>query len=208
MKPRQILLAGTLVVGVLSVLLVSCGRRDRPGDVINAWADAATEQDWSQARELMQADEGTFVAWRNQQQSISPDLQPPHQVLGLETRGDTTSAIVRWPANTGGWCIGVDVDAQGKLAVPRPAYACDPQAQPIDPPAPGEVQARAIQQATDVYANAIEIDPIASLQLGERVVVVMESYNRNRYWYKVRPAPGSTVTWSEGWIFAQAAGGR
>jgi hypothetical protein len=104
----------------------------------------------------------------------------------------------------------VYVDAAGKLTLARPDmyYACDAQAQPLTAPAKGETQARTVTKETSLFANPIEIDPIATVQAGEQVVVMLEDYNRNRRWFKVRPAPGSAATWTEGWIFADAAGGQ
>ncbi len=195
---------------LLALMLIGCGNRVQPAEVIDAWATAAADQDWSRARELMAADDQTFGAWRLRHAAIAADLQPPHQVLEMGQNGDTASAVVRWPARTGGWCAPVYVDEVGRLTLPRSDlyYACDAQAQALTPPAAGEVQPRVVQQETHLFPNAIEINPIATVQAGERVVVVMETYYSNRYWYKVRPAPGSTATWTEGYILAEAVGGK
>lgn len=209
-KHPKYLRRGILCAVLLSSCLDGCGNQSTPTDVINVWASAATADDWSRARELMSADERTFSAWRTLHDSIRADFLPPHQILNSIVTGDTTSAVVRWPARTGGWCAPVYVDAAGKLTLARPDmyYACDAQAQPLTAPAKGETQARTVTKETSLFANPIEIDPIATVQAGEQVVVMLEDYNRNRRWFKVRPAPGSAATWTEGWIFADAAGGQ
>jgi hypothetical protein len=197
------------VMVLLSVVMTGCGTQAAtPTDVINTWATAAAAGDWSRARELMTVGERIFTEWRERQLAINPDLNPPHQVLKPIEAGETTSATVRWLAKTGGWCAAVYVDADAKVNFvrPEPLYACDAQGQAITAPAEGETAPRTVVTAADVFAHAIEIDPIGKVQPGESVVVVRKDYSRNRYWYKVRPAPGSATTWTEGYIFASAFG--
>jgi hypothetical protein len=198
-----------VVVVLLSVGMTGCGTQSAtPTDVINTWATAAAAGDWSRARELMTVGERIFTEWRERQVAINPDLNPPHQVLNSVEAGETTSATVRWPAQTGGWCAAVYVDADAKVNFvrPDPLYACDALGQAIIAPAEGETAPRSVVTAADVFPNAIELDPIGTVQRDERVVVIREVYNRNRYWYLVRPAPGSAASWSEGYIFAAALG--
>lgn len=196
---------------LLGVLLAGCGSQSAPAaptDVINTWAMAAAAGDWSRARELMTVGERRFTAWRVRQETINPGLNPPHQVLNVVKAGATTSATVRWPAKTGGWCAAVYIDKDAKLTVvhPDPLYACAAQGQAMHAPAEGETAPRRVVTAADVFPNAIELDPIGKVQPGDGVVVMSESYYGNTFWYKVRPAPGSAANWTEGYIVAAALG--